>query len=265
MLSGDAALRRIENFQALRRRAERDRTGRYVIEGVRFAHEAVRHRVPIHRAIVAPAMLDDSGRAALARLRRATSAVDEIDPRTFRRVSTAGEPSGVAAIVEQRWSPPPRPLRHERAVWVAFGEMRSAGNVGTTLRTAVAAGARGALFLDPSTDPFDPIAVRASMGAVISLPLVRMDLPHLRAWVRRTGALVAGSSAHADRDVDRLPRHRSLVMMLGCERRGMSRAQQRACDLTVRIPMAPGVSSLNVAVAAGVLLFAARGVLAGRG
>lgn len=95
---------------------------------------------------------------------------------------------------------------------------------------------------------------------VCDVPLARMGLPHLDAWKRRVGAVVVGSSAKAQRPYDRMPRGRPLVLMLGCERRGMTRAQRRVCDLSVTIPMVPGVSSLNVAVAAGVMLFAARGV-----
>lgn len=257
MLRGDAALHGIEEVTALRRRADRDRTGRYVIEGARFVHVAVRSRTPIVRGFVAPEMLDRSAREAASLLRRRTD-VEEIDARAFRRLSCAGEPTGVAAIVEQRWKRLERPPRDGPALWVAFGGLRSPGNLGTTLRTAAAAGARGALFLDEATDPFDPVAVRASMGAVLSLPLVRVTPAHLGAWSRRTGALVVGTSAHGRRDVAHFPRHRATVVMLGCERKGMSRAQRRVCDVMVRIPMAPGTSSLNVAVAAGILLFAAR-------
>lgn len=79
-----------------------------------------------------------------------------------------------------------------------------------------------------------------------------------RARKRRTGVLVVGSSARAERDFRAVPRRRPTVVMLGCERRGMSRAQHRACDLTVSIRMAPGSESLNVGVGAGILLFGVR-------
>jgi TrmH family RNA methyltransferase len=106
--------------------------------------------------------------------------------------------------------------------------------------------------------PYDPATVRASMGAVLALPLARMTAAHLGAWKRRTGSLVIGSSAAASRDFRDVPRRRPTVLMLGCERGGMSRAQRRVCDITVSIPMAPGSDSLNVGVAAGILLFAVR-------
>jgi TrmH family RNA methyltransferase len=143
-------------------------------------------------------------------------------------------------------------------VWLALGGIRSAGNLGTILRTALSAGATGALLLDPTTDPFDPVTVRASMGAVLALPLARMTAAHLAAWKRRTGVLVVGSSPDAPRDFRAVPRRRPTVLVLGCERQGMSRSQRRICDLTVSIPMAPGCDSLNVGVAAGILLFAVR-------
>jgi TrmH family RNA methyltransferase len=180
-------------------------------------------------------------------------------PDEYSSVSGAQTPSGVALVVRQRWSSPARPGGHETPLWLALGAVRSPGNLGTILRTARAAGASGALFLDPTTDPFHPVTVRASMGAILALPLMRMTSGHFAAWKRRTGTLVVGTSAQAPRDFRDLPRCRPTVVMLGCERRGMSRAQRRACDLTVSIPMAHGCDSLNVAVAAGIVLFAAQG------
>jgi len=149
----------------------------------------------------------------------------ECDARVFadrRRARLA--PAGVASIVRQRWRPPRRPGEREAPVWLAVGLVRSPGDLGTILRTALA----------------------------------RMTPAHLAAWKRRTGTLVVGTSSTARRDFRDEPRRRPTVVVLGCERRGMSRAQRRACDFTVSIPMAAGVDSLNVGVAAGIVLFAVR-------
>jgi TrmH family RNA methyltransferase len=204
-------------------------------------------------------LLDHGASGAVAALERRCVPIRGATRDEFASVSAAQAPTGVALVVRQRWSAPGRPVGADAPLWLALGAVRSPGNLGTILRTARAAGAAGVLFLDPSTDPFHPTTVRASMGAVLALPLVRMTAGHLAAWKRRTGTLVVGTSSQAPRDFRDLPRPRPTVVMLGCERRGMSRAQRRACDVTVSIPMAPGCDSLNVAVAAGIVLFAVRG------
>ncbi len=254
----------VDEFRALAQRGHRERTGRYVVEGARFAHAATRSRTPVLGVLVCPELLDRGAAQAASTLRRRGAPIRETTRAEFESVSAANEPSGLAAIVAQRWTPPRRPERGATPLWLALGEVRSPGNLGTMLRTALAAGASGALFLDPATDPHDPVAVRASMGAVLALPLARMTPAHLAAWKRRAGAVVVGTSSDAPRDFREMPRRRPTVVMLGCERRGMSRAQRRACDVVVSIPMTAGVDSLNVGVAAGIVLFAARGPL-GRG
>ncbi len=261
MLSGDPRRSVVEDIQELRRRERRDALGHYVVEGARFVHEALTTRTPILRAAVAPELCAAPAREAARRLARAVE-VEEVSAAAFRAFSRADEPSGIAAVVALRRSTLPRPARGATPLWLAFGGLRTPGNVGTTLRTALAAGAAGALFLDARVDPWDPACVRASMGAVLRLPLVRATPQHLAAWARRVGAVVVGTSAHAARTPDALPRRRPTVVLVGCERRGLSRAERRICDVAVRIPMAAGVPSLNVAVAAGVLLFAARDALA---
>ena len=248
----------LDEIRALARREHRDRTQRYVVEGARFVHEALRTRTPIDGALVCRALLDPGGAHAVDALERRGVPIHRATREEFASVSAAQSPAGVALVVRQRWSAPVRPRPGESPLWLALGEVRSPGNLGTILRTARAAGAAGALFLNPAADPFHPTTVRASMGSVLALPLARMTTEHLVAWKRRTGVLVVGTSADASRDFRDVPRRRPTVVMLGCERRGMSRAQRRVCDVKVSIPMAPGCDSLNVGVAAGIVLFAVR-------
>lgn len=257
MLRGDEALAGIQEFRELRRRQVRARRGQYLIEGIRFIRAAARHRVPIQRGVIAPELLAPGSRDAVQLLERATH-VTRVDAKAFRRISIVADPSGLAAIVDVPDPPLPRPRRGADDLWIGLGSVRTPGNVGTILRTAAAVGARGVILLGDETDPFDPAAVRASMGAVLGVPISRASPAHLRAWADRTGTTVVGGSAAARRTHLELPRRGPLVIVLGCERTGLSRAERRACHRLVRIPMAPGTSSLNVGVAAGILAFSAR-------
>jgi TrmH family RNA methyltransferase len=164
---------------------------------------------------------------------------------------------GLAAVVRQRWTrlDALRPDRDD--CWVALDAVQYPGNLGTVLRTADAVGAKGVLLLEASADPHDPASVRASMGALFGLRLVRTGFAELAAWAGRHGVVMIGSSPSAGLDYRTATYRRPLLLLLGGEARGLSAEQLAACDRVVAIPMAGRGDSLNLAVAAGLLLYEA--------
>jgi len=140
---------------------------------------------------------------------------------------------------------------------VALDGVQYPGNLGTVLRTAEAVGAEGIVLLDRTADPYDPLAVRASLGALFALPLARADFADLVDWARQHGARLVGTSPRAAIDYRAARYARPLVLVLGGERSGLAPARLDACDEVVRIPMSGRGDSLNLAVAAGLLLYEA--------
>ncbi|HEX9034869.1 MAG TPA: RNA methyltransferase, partial [Streptosporangiaceae bacterium] len=142
------------------------------------------------------------------------------------------------------------------SVFVALHEVGNPGNLGTIIRTADAAGAAGLILLGASTDPFDPAAVKASMGAVFSVPIAGAATPdEFLRWCRQGGVSVAvtsgsGSGAFWDTELP-LP----VAILLGGEGTGLPADLLAAGDLRLRIPMTGTAESLNLAVAAGILLY----------
>lgn len=235
----------------LRERRVRDAQGLAFVEGLRFLACALKTRQEILGLVVVPSAL--SRRPVRQFVRTARAPVLQVSRAEYRRVSLVNEPPGLGVLVRQRWETLPRPTGP--VTWLAFDRVRSPGNLGTTLRTAAATGAAGALFLGHATDPYDPGAVRASMGAVFRQRLVRLDADHMRAWKRRTRTLVVGASSRAHLDYRDVSYRRPVVLMMGCERKGLSRRQRLACDRLVRIPMRATVDSLNVSTAAALMLY----------
>ncbi len=237
----------------LRDRRVRDRRGLLFIEGVRFVLAAVKAKAQIVGLVFVPTVLRQ---AAVRNLVKALTASGvpyrRVSAYEFRDLSLAKEPQGIAAVVRQRWSPL---VRLDRPAWLAFERVRSPGNLGTSLRTAAATGADGAILLGDSTDPYAPGAVRASMGAIFEQRLVRTGYRHLRAWKRRTRTCVVGTASDARIDYRALSYRRPVVLMMGCEREGLSPAQRAVCDRIVSIPMVGDVDSLNLATASAVLLY----------
>lgn len=179
-----------------------------------------------------------------------------VSARQFDALSAAREPSGIGAVVRQRWSK--LPPRSAPGLWLGLERVRSPGNVGALLRTCEAVGVRGLVLLGEQVDPFDPVAIRATMGSVFGMPLVRAEASEVETWKRRANVRVLGAAGEGARDyTDRVWRGR-VLLQLGCERGGLSETQRALCDELVAIPMTGEVDSLNVAVAGGVLLYEAR-------
>jgi RNA methyltransferase, TrmH family len=126
------------------------------------------------------------------------------------------------------------------------------------LRTSEAAGATGVILIGSTADPHDPTALRATMGSFFGQKLVRTSVRDFTGWIRRRELPLVGSSPSATRDYREIVYTKPIVIMVGSERQGLSGELIEACQSLVRIPIArSGVDSLNVAVAAGILLYEA--------
>ena len=139
--------------------------------------------------------------------------------------------------------------------WVVLEDVGNPGNLGSILRTCEATGAMGAILLGDTVDPYDPASVRGSMGAVFSQRIVRTSLEVLIQWKHRNGIPMIGTSDAATADYRSATYAPPLLLGLGGEQHGLSKQFMDACDTAVRIPMAGRADSLNLAVAAGVMLY----------
>ncbi|HZU11790.1 MAG TPA: RNA methyltransferase [Chloroflexota bacterium] len=248
--------KRIKEIRALQRRAERDRTRRYFVDGVQIVGDAVRHGAPIETLIVAPEMLAGP-------MRRWTPPPGlpclEVTRRVYESLARSASlqygPQGIGAVIRQRCVPLSALDPAEGLCWVALETPQQPGNLGTVLRTCDAVGAAGVILLGPATDPYDPASIRASMGAVFSRHLVRARLDALARWKAATGIEVVGAVCDAPRDYRAHRYRRPTVLLMGDERVGLTPETVALCDVTVSIPMVGACNSLNLGVATGVMLY----------
>jgi TrmH family RNA methyltransferase len=165
----------------------------------------------------------------------------------------------VVGIFEQRWKKLEdlRPGRDETLV--ALDRVRDPGNLGTIIRTADAAGATGVILIGECTDPFSLETVRATMGSVFAVPVVKCSVEEFLSWQKRSGTQVvathlAGAVDYRTVDYSKKP----VVLLMGNEQSGLPDNLAKAADRTVRIPQQGRADSLNLAVASAVMLFEAR-------
>jgi TrmH family RNA methyltransferase len=247
---------RIRDIRALRTRKAREQSGLCYVEGIRAVGEAVQAGADVETLVVAPRRLtSEFGQGLVAEAADRGVAVLEVTTDVFRTLSDREGPQGLAAVVRQRWVDLGAVRLRPGDRWVALDQVADPGNLGTILRTCDATGAGGVVLVGACTDPYDPAAVRAGMGAVFSRHVARASFEDLVAWTGLTGAQLVGSSAGGATDYREADYGDPTVLLLGSEREGLSLAQRAECDEVVRMPMLGRASSLNLAVAAGVLLY----------
>ena len=247
----------VKQIRSLRERKERDSAGLFFVEGIRLVVEAAQLGAPIQPLVVAPELLKSPLALETAQQQRQKGvSIHEVTAEVFAGLSQKEGPQGIGAVIGQYWERLDD-LGAAKLGWVALDEPQDPGNIGTILRTADATGCEGVILLGNSADPYDPSALRASMGAIFAQRLVETGFDDLAAWVRMRGVMLVGTSDRAETAYRaaaaayRFP----LVLLMGSERAGLSAEQQAACDLVVRMPMLGRSDSLNLAVATGVMLY----------
>lgn len=238
----------------LRLRRGRERRGLALAEGVRLVEEALAARLVIRHVLASPALeATPRGQALKAALRAAGHTVVEEDDRAFGELAATEHPQGVLAVVE----PPEWTLEHvrpgPRAPVLVLDGVQDPGNVGTMVRSAFALGAAGILALPGTAEMTNPKTLRATMGGYFHLPCVPVDEPALRRWAESAGVrvLIAAAAGPSPRTARGTP----LAVVVGNEGAGTRPSLDGWVHGRVGIAMREGAESLNVAVAAGILLY----------
>lgn len=176
-----------------------------------------------------------------------------VSDRIMAALSGQRNPTPLLGVFRQKWSDAPRPS----GVWVALEAMRDPGNLGSIVRTCDAAGAAGIILVGPCCDPFAPEAVRATMGSIFGVKLVRLETDRFVSFAASWPGDVAGLHMTGAEDYRRSYRSPTLLVM-GSEGAGLTDTLAKSCNVLVRIPMPGKAESLNVAIATALALYEVR-------
>ena len=257
----------VKFIRALEMRKARKESGLFVAEGVSILVTAAELGIHPETVVVrAGSAVGGPARALVdAALRRGADVLD-VSPAVLEKLSAKDNPQTMLGVFRQRWAEPPAAAGIATdATWLALEEIRDPGNLGTIIRTADAVGAAGIMLVGTCCDAYSRECVRATMGSIFAVPLVR--LPH-EAFALALAAWPGDSVAtHLDaRDDFRHVTYRSpTLLVMGSEGPGLSDAVAKACTRLVKIPMAGRLDSLNLAIATALALYQIRGPHLGRG
>ena len=248
---------RVKLIRSLEMRKVRRETGLFVAEGasvlVTARDAGWKPRMLVH--------LTGSADAGIARelvswAERSGAELLEVSQAVLGKLAAKENPQTMLGVFEQRWARPPTPdVARSHALWLALEAVRDPGNLGTIIRTADAVGAGGVVLIGNSADPYSRDAVRATMGSIFNVPLVRTSPEEALALGRDWPGDVVGTALSATEDFRAKPYRAPTLLLMGSEGPGLSAELTEACTRLVKIPMVGRLDSLNLAIATGLMLY----------
>jgi TrmH family RNA methyltransferase len=247
---------RIRSLRKLRERKYRQESGCFYAEGLRIVVAAAKQGAEIETLVVSPELLTSPiGLKLVEEQRQKGTEILEVSAKLFQTFSLKESPVGLASVIRQQWRSLNSIQPGGSDTWVALDEVADPGNLGTILRTHDAVGGKGVILLGHSTDPYDPSAARASMGALFSQQLIKATFDEFVAWKQKVNIPLVGTSDSAMMDYQKIHYPESLVLLMGSEREGLPEPLMSLCDYMVSIPMVGRSDSLNLAIATAVVLY----------
>lgn len=250
----------IKDIKALSLKKARDESRTFLAEGLKLVIDALDRGWTIRTLVYAKA---GKGKPLVEKVAARTVAagglVLEVSEKVMSSITRRENPQMVAAVFEQRWTALKDIQPKGSETWIALDRVRDPGNLGTIIRTADATGASGVILVGDCTDPFSMETVRATMGSMFALPLVKTSVVDFLKWKKSVDArLVATHLAGAVdyRTIDY--KSKPVILMMGNEQSGLPDELAQAADKLARIPQVGMADSLNLAVATGVMLFEVR-------
>ncbi len=250
---------RLKQVLHLRKPRERRKTALLIAEGWREVERALAAGLKVHSLFFSPHLLHLDAPALADRLPQLAASdplLLHLSPTLLKKIAYHADPEGLLAIVEQpRWELDtlahlPNPL------WLIANGINKPGNLGAMARTAAAANATGLIAADADVDPFNPNALRASTGAVFSLPIFTLSSEQTIQWLRRHKIRIAAATLESATPYTQADLTGPLAIAIGREETGLTPLFLNAADLRLTIPMqTTHIDSLNASTAAAILLF----------
>ena len=246
----------LKQVRDLRDKRHRRESGRFLAEGLRILTEAREAgRLPVLIFYAAASAGHELVHALSMDVEAAGGESIQTTPDILGKLSGKDNPQGVVGIFDEFDATLEGLNRSSADIWLVAERLRDPGNLGTILRTGDAVGAGGLILIGECVDPFSVEAVRASMGALFTVPVVRSEWAPFLDWLRIGPGQLVGLSLNTEVDY-RTPHYEAPTFLLtGNEAQGMPADMAASCDVLVKIPMLGKADSLNAAVSTAVMAY----------
>jgi len=254
MLITSASNPRLKQLRAALRDGWTDSQSRVRIEGPKLVREAIESHLQIEEVFVSESCRRDPGIQALLRQIPGKPEIVEVSDRLFPTIVSTENPQGLLALARLPSIQVEKLLRSASMLLVGC-ELQDPGNLGTLLRSAEAFGVEGVLLTQTSVNPWNEKVVRASAGSIFRVPcLGGFDGAGLIRDLADSGFSLVAANPKANLDFREADYHSRIALLVGNEGRGLSQEVLNRIQVQIRIPMDAAVESLNVSVAASIIL-----------
>ncbi len=246
----------IKDIRGLTQRKNRTASNQFLVEGLKLVASADEADWPLRIFVFAKRMMENElVQKIAARTKARGGMVLEVSEAVLGKIARRDNPQMVVGVFDQVWAEPSTIKAKDRDLWVALEGVKDPGNLGTIIRTADAAGAKGIILVGNTTDPFALEATRATMGSVFALPLVRFSDDEFKTFAKKWSGLIVGTHLKGAVDYRTVDYNKPCVLFMGNEQSGLPETMVESCTDLVKIPQQGKADSLNLAIATGVMLF----------
>lgn len=251
----------IKEVASLKQRKYRDSLGMFVAEGMRIVEECATSAWPVEVCIYTEAAASrERTRVIIDKLAATKCRMVIVPEDIYNKISDTEQPQGIMAVIKKRQASITQMITQDNILplIVVLDGIQDPGNAGTIIRTADAAGCTGVIMLKGSADIYAGKTVRATMGSLFHLPVIEGVTPEdLVSELRQSGVTLLATCLQKSDVYYQLDFTKPVAIILGNEGQGVSHELIEAANARINIPLVGQAESLNVAVAAGVIIYEA--------
>lgn len=241
----------IKDTKKLKEKKYRKDSNMFLVEGFRFAEEALDSDFEVVNIFIsARGELKYENSPVKNKLQKNTK-VYSISDSLFKSICDTEHPQGIMAVVRNK----PVAIKYDHGFYMLADKIQDPGNMGTIIRTAHAAGALGVLITKGTVDIYNEKTLRATMGSIFKIPILFDEDLSLVQKLRKEGFKLVTSSLDTDKNFYDIDLKEKVIISVGNEGNGISGEVYDISDLKIKIPMPGGAESLNVAVAASIMMY----------
>ena len=241
----------IKDIKKLKEKKHRITSNMFLVEGFRFAEEALDSDFEVvHIFISARGQSKYEGSCLESKLQKNTK-VYILSDSLFKSICDTDNPQGIIAVVKNK----PVDIKYDYGFYVLADKIQDPGNMGTIIRTAHAAGALGVIITKGTVDIYNEKTLRSTMGSIFKIPVIEDKDLSLTQKLKNDGFKVVTSSLDTEKNFYDIDLKDKVIISIGNEGNGISAEVYDISDFRIKIPMPGGAESLNVAIAASIMMY----------
>jgi len=249
ILSKDNLL--IKDTKKLKEKKYRTSSNMFLVEGFRFTKEALKSDFEVVNIFISASGETKYENSSMKDKLQKNTKVYNVSDSLFKSICDTDNPQGILAVVKNK----PVEIKYDHGFYILTDKIQDPGNMGTIIRTAHAAGALGVIITKGTVDIYNEKTLRATMGSIFKIPVIYDKDLSLVQKLRDGGFKLITSSLDTDKNFYDVDLKEKVIISVGNEGNGISEEVYDICDVKIKIPMPGGAESLNVAVAASIMMY----------